>query len=103
MGAAAVAEEATPKPGAHADCEGDAQGRKLARQEQPRDGEHHGHAIATYTAKKVTDYAAKITGIIWGAIAKASFNAHTHSLTHTHKHTHSLSHSLSLSHTHIQS
>ena len=51
------------------DCEGDAQGIKLAIREQPRGGGHHGHEIATATAKKVTVAAAKI---IWGAIAKAT-------------------------------
>ncbi len=49
-----------------ADCEVDVQGRKLAIREQPRGGSHHGHEIATATAKKA---AAKI---IWGAIAKTT-------------------------------
>ena len=54
------------------DCEGDAQGIKLAGHKQPSNEGHHGHEIATIAAKKVSVAAAKITGIIWRAIAKTT-------------------------------
>ncbi len=83
-------EETTPKPGAKRPIAKEMHKKENSQDKNSRGG-HHGHEIAIAIAKKVAVAAAKITGIIWGVVAKESFSVHSLPHSHTHTNTHSLS------------